>query len=315
MQPEHFYFGGGESETVMHPAVAVAMILAIILVLVLPRQKAIVPFLLVTFLIPVGQTLVLGGIHLYVLRIVLLFACARMLFVKFSSRSSVFGGGFGTLDKLFLWWAIFRASAFLILFGFQKEALISQGAFILDAFGGFFFLRYLIHDKKDMLRAVKVFAVVVTIIAACMLNEKLRDQNVFGYLGGFPIKPAVRDGAIRAQGPFAHAILAGSFGATLAPLFLWLWQSGKAKQAAILGVIGSTCMVLTCASSTPLMAYVAGFFGVSFLADAQAHAGCSMGASHRAGGIASCDEGTGLVFDCSRGFDRCVVGLSPGHAC
>ena len=33
MQPEHFYFGGGNLGTVMHPAVAAAMVLAIILIL------------------------------------------------------------------------------------------------------------------------------------------------------------------------------------------------------------------------------------------------------------------------------------------
>jgi hypothetical protein len=97
-----------------------------------------------------------------------------------------------------------------------------------------------------------------------MLNEKFHSQNVFGYLGGFPIVPQIRDGAIRAQGPFSHPILAGSFGATLLPLFFWLWQSGKAKAFAVFGVIGSSCIVLSCASSTPLLAYVAGIIAVCF---------------------------------------------------
>jgi hypothetical protein len=265
VQPEKLSFGGGVTETVMHPAVAAAMILVIVLVLVLPRQKVIAPFLLCTFLIPVGQTLVLGGLHLFVLRIVLLFACARVILAKFSSQTKVLGGGFNTFDKVFLVWAIYRTLAFLILYSFPSGALVNQGAFLLDVLGGYFFVRFLIHDDEDILKVVKAFAFIVAVVGASMLNEKFHNQNVFGYLGGYPpILPQVRDGAIRAQGPFSHPILAGSFAATSLPLFFWLWQSGKSKAMGILGAIGSTCMVLTCASSTPLLAYVAGIVAVCF---------------------------------------------------
>ncbi len=248
----------------MHPAVVGAMIIVIILILTLPRQRIIAPFLCCAFLVPPGQTLVLGGLHLYVLRVILLFAITRMVFTKLSSHASIFGGGFGYLDKAFSLWAILRALAFMILFSFRPVAVVNQGAFLLDVFGAFFFLRFLIHNDDDILRMVKVFAFIAAIVAVCMLNEKIHNQNVFGYLGGFSVVPQVRDGAIRAQGPFSHAILAGSFGATLLPLFFWLWQSGKSKPFAILGMIASTCIVVTCASSTPLMAYVAAIVAVCF---------------------------------------------------
>jgi hypothetical protein len=265
MQPEHFYFGGGNTETVMHPAVVAAMVLAIILILVLPRNKAVTPFLLATFLIPIGQTLVLGGLHLFVLRIILLFACARMIVAAFSSPASILGGGFNTFDKVFLAWVFYKVVAFLILFSFPMAAIVNQGAFLLDALGAYFFLRFLIHDEDDILRVVKVLAIIVAIVGVGMLNEKFHSQNLYGYLGGYPpVAPQIRDGAIRAQGPFAHPILAGSFAATSVPLFFWLWQSGKSKALSVLGTIGSTCMVLTAASSTPLLAYVSGIIAVCF---------------------------------------------------
>jgi hypothetical protein len=264
VSPQNFYFGGGSGDTVMHPAVAVAMILAIIMIFVLPRKQAITPFLLCTFLIPLGQTLVLGGVHLYVLRIVILFGCARMLFAKFSSQGNFLGGGFNSVDRVFILWAVFRATAFLILFAFPSAAIVNQVAFLLDALGGYFLLRFLIQDDEDILRAIKTLAVVAAIIGICMANEKLRSQNVYGYLGGFRIVPEMRDGAVRAQGPFSHPILAGSFGATLLPLFFWLWKSGKAKTMAIVGAIGSTCIVLSSASSTPLMAYMGGIVAICF---------------------------------------------------
>src|SRR5579863_975373 len=253
MPPEHFYFGGGAGDTVMHPLVALVMVISIILILVKPRQTLLAPFFICAFLIPVGQMLVVGGVHLFAFRILTLFGCVRLLIARSSSRTSIFGTGLNSLDTVFILWATFRSLAFLILFSFQSAAVVNQIATLIDMLGGYFFLRFLIRDDQDILRAIKLLAPIAAIVGVCMLNEKLRSQNIFGYLGGFPIVPQVRDGAIRAQGPFSHPILAGSFGATLLPLFFWLWQSGKAKVHAVAGVIGSSCIVLSCASSTPLL--------------------------------------------------------------
>ena len=65
MKPQSFRFGGGLSDTVLHPFIAVAMLIAVGLIVVLPRKKAIAPFLLAFFTIPFGQVLVLGGMHFF----------------------------------------------------------------------------------------------------------------------------------------------------------------------------------------------------------------------------------------------------------
>jgi hypothetical protein len=264
VQPDTYYFGGGAGDTVMHPLVALVVVISIILILVRPRQYLIAPFFVCAFLIPVGQMLVVGGVHLFALRIVILFGCLRMLFTRMSTHARIFGAGLNSLDTVFTLWATFRALAFLTLFSFQSAAVVNQVAALLDVLGGYFVLRFLIRDEQDILRAIKLLAVIAAILGACLVNEKLRGQNIFGYLGGFRIVPELRDGAIRAQGPFEHPLLAGSFGATLLPLFFWLWQSGKAKAHAFLGAIGSTFIVLACASSTPLLAYVAGIMAICF---------------------------------------------------
>jgi hypothetical protein len=110
----------------------------------------------------------------------------------------------------------------------------------------------------------KTFAIIVGMLGLIMLNEKFHHQNLFGYLGSGPIVPQARDGAIRAQGPFAHPILAGSFAATLLPFFLWLWHSKKTRLLAAAGVVGCTAMVISCASSTPLLSYLAVIVGICF---------------------------------------------------
>jgi hypothetical protein len=256
-------YGGGLNSSTIHPAILIAMIIAIILTLVLPRRFIVVPFVLVTFLAPYGEQLYVLGVHLFVPRILIVVALTRLLFNNPNSPQSRFAGGLNTVDTVFVLWLIFRATSFIILFRGDSGAIIYEGGFIWDMLGAYLVLRMLIQNEDDMVRIVKVFAVIAFICGLTMVNEKLRDQNVFGYLGGRFI-PDVREGAIRAEGPFAHPILAGTFGVTLVPLFWWLWHSKKTKPFAILGFIGSTLMMLTCASSTPLFGYLACFVGLAF---------------------------------------------------
>jgi hypothetical protein len=95
-----------------------------------------------------------------------------------------------------------------------------------------------------------------------MVYEHHSGVNPFGtYLGGAPTAPEIRNGSVRAQATFGHSILAGCFGGTLLPLFVWLW-SKKSWVAAAAGIVGSTLMVLMANSSTPILAYVAGILGL-----------------------------------------------------
>jgi hypothetical protein len=224
--------------------------------LVLPRKYVVIPFLLITFLAPRGQELYVAGMHWYVLRIVILAGYVRLVGAKFQVA-----GGLNGIDKVFILWAICRGVCPALLLP-QGGMLINQGAFWLEAFGGYFLLRYVIQDEEDIARAAKTLAALAVILGACMLNEHFHNVNVFGYLGGAPITPVERDGQIRAQAIFGHPILAGCFGATLVPLFYWLWKGGRSKFTAFLGVIGSTLMVLTSVSSTPALAYAAGLLSL-----------------------------------------------------
>src|ERR1700730_9233467 len=257
-------FGGGINASIIHPAVLVAMVLSIILILVLPRKFIVVPLLLMIFLALWGQQIFVAGVHLFVRRILILVALLRVTFINPNSPNSRFAGGLNPVDTVFILWVIVRAITFIIVFRGDSGAIIYQGGFVWDVLGGYILLRMLIQTEDDIVRVVKLFAVVAIVCGLTMVNEKLRGQNVFGYLGSLPIVSEIREGAIRAQGPFAHPILAGTFGVTLVPLFWWLWHSKKTKIFAILGFIGSTLMMLTCASSTPLFGYLACFIGLAF---------------------------------------------------
>jgi hypothetical protein len=263
MQPENFRFGGGVTHSTLHPITLVALVITIGLIFVLPRKRVIAPFLLMIFLFPLSQQVVFGGVHWLVLRIVILAGWARLIWGMLASHERPFKGRLNSVDKLFCAWVLCHVAAWAILY-MQAAALINQVGFVIDSLGGYLLLRYLIQDEGDVKLTIEVFAGIATVLAVFMLNERLHDVNLFGTLGAFPKVPQMRDGLIRAQGAFAHPILAGTFAGTIIPLFVWLWRSGKAKMAGALGVAGATIMVATSASSTPALAFVAGI-GALFL--------------------------------------------------
>jgi hypothetical protein len=253
-------FGAGANSSYIHPFVLILMIISVILMLILPRKYVVIPFLLTIFLTPFGQQVYVAGVHVFVPRILILVGWLRIIFTKMSSKTDFTSGGFTFVDKVFIFWAIFRATATYLEF-LEVGAIINQCGFLWDSLGGFFLLRFLIRDDEDIVRVIKAFAFIVAVLSVVMLNEKFRAVNVFGYIGG-RLTPFVRDGAIRSQGPFEGPIPAGTFAGTLLCLFVWLWQSRKTRIAGTIGLIAAGIMVVTSASSTPLLASIASGIGI-----------------------------------------------------
>ncbi|HST77867.1 MAG TPA: hypothetical protein VLN58_05210 [Verrucomicrobiae bacterium] len=251
-------FGGGSAGTLFHPLVAVALLLAIGLILFLPRKHVIVPLLLAIFLIPRDQVLVIGGAHFTALKVLFLTGLIRWAITR---GSLTLVGGLNSIDRVFALWAFCYPVVFTLQW-MQSQALIKSIGDSIDTFCGYFVLRFLIQDAEDVRRVIRVFVVISTVMALCMLNEHFTQQNVFGLLGGVRRVSEVRDGSIRASGVFQHSILAGCFGATLLPLFLSLWPNQRSKFEVSVGVISSATIIATSNGSTPILAYVAGIFAL-----------------------------------------------------
>jgi hypothetical protein len=264
VQPENLKFGGGSAESTLHPAVLVAMLLAVLLIFLLRKKHVIVPVLFISFLVPLGQQFYVGGLHVFVLRVVILAALIRGMASMFFSKARGFYGGFNSVDTTFFLWTFFHVLAFLILFSFQSAVFANQLGFVWDILGGYLVMRFFIQEQEDIERVIRTFAFLATVLAICMLNERYRMENVFGYLGAMKIVPEMRDGLVRAQATFGHPLLAGTFGATLVPLFFWYWNSGKSKLVAVIGVLSATIMAVCASSSTPFLAYAAGIGAVFF---------------------------------------------------
>jgi hypothetical protein len=260
--PTEKAFGGGVGQSIVGSGVLVLMLLAIVLVFLLPRRFVLAPLMFGVFLLPFGQTFVLGGVHIFVFRLMLLAGLIRAS-VSRSSDGPLFAGGFNAVDKLFVGGTIYGAVAFVLRFR-DVGAVVNQFGILWDVLGGYFAMRFLIRDDDDVQRAVKILTSVAAILAITMLYEKIYDVNLYARIAGQPIIPEIRNGSIRAQGPFHHAILAGCFGATLLPLFFWLWKSGKSMLVGIVGMLASTAITFSSASSTPVSAYLAGVLGIAF---------------------------------------------------
>ena len=261
MPPEHpITFGGGISETALHPAVLAAMLIAIALVMMLPRRYVLIPLIFITVLAPCGQGAVFAGVHLYVTRIITIFALLRVIQAKFTSRDRVFANGYTSVDSACVWCILCQAAAVILLFH-DVPSLINQAGILIDWLALYIILRFLLRDKQDSFRALRCFAIITVVLAVCMVVEHVKGVNLFSLIGGMRATPELREGKIRAQASFAHPLLAGAFGATLLPLFILLWQGGRAKVVAAMGIIGAAAMTITSNSSTPLLACAAGAAG------------------------------------------------------
>jgi hypothetical protein len=261
MEPEHWRFGGGAADTMLTPAVAVGMLIIIALIFILPRNKVITPFLLGCFTIPLGQVVVLAGLHFMVLRILIIAGLIRRAISGGASPPGKFPGGFTGVDGMVILWVV-TIQTLVTLQWMEMQSFIKNLGDFLDLFGGYLVVRYFIPDGETVRRAIKALAVVAVIQGFCMLNEHISHVNLFGYIGGISWLN-VRDGKIRSEGVLG-SISGGAFGAALIPLFLGLWTDRKDRMVAIAGVVGATTMVVTSNSSTSLLAFAATVVAIFF---------------------------------------------------
>ena len=255
--PTNYYFGGGDDATAGTPLAVALLLSAILLIFVLPRKYAYVPFLVAALLLPLHVVVLVGSLHFNATRILVLSGWLRLLV-----RRERFPGRLQPIDKIIPASAIISAIMYGMLWQ-DLGAVINRAGWLVTTMGAYFFLRFLIQDKEDMVRAIMTFAAVVILIAPLMWYEHLSADNPFWLLGA-PEITDVRDGQIRAQGPFGHAIVAGTVGAVLMPLFVGLFLSRRrTRWLAVAGVIGSTVMVLASRSSTPVLTAAAVIFGLA----------------------------------------------------
>jgi hypothetical protein len=259
---DHLKFGGGPNFTILNPIVLLAVLIAGVAICVGSRKKALAAFLAGSLLIPMDQVLMIGPAHFPMLRVLVLFGIIRMVREKTASKLRVFSHGINKIDVAVILLTLFVAVNGVLLFP-ESAAFINQLGNVFQIFGLYFLLRFLIRSEEDVLYAIQSLACIAAVIGIIMSWEVATGHSPYAMLGG--ARAAVyatldiRDDKVRAQGPFAHSILAGTFGAVLVPLFVGLWMRGKKyRKIAALGIISATVITLACNSSTPILGYAAG---------------------------------------------------------
>ena len=216
------------------------------------RRNAVAALLITAALIPLGQDIIIGGLHFYFLRILILAGLGRLLM-----RHETAGLKLAMVDKLFVGWVLVGFVCGLI----QKPSAETFGA-VYDTAGVYFIIRVLTRDPEDVLLYLRVLAFLGIAVGVSMICEAVTHHDPFYVLGGVPSNPMERGDRLRCEGPFRQPIMAGTFGATLFPLMVGLWQQGRNnKWLAFWGMIGAVVITITSASSGPLFTLLAAITG------------------------------------------------------
>ena len=235
----------------MNASVLVFLLLNAIGILALPRNWAALPLLIGACYMTLGQGFEIGPFSFTVIRILIGAGLVRLVV-----RGERLAGGLNGLDKLMMLWAFWAVASVPLLnnlageFDAGQEYIFRLGL-VYNTCGLYFLLRAFCHTIADVVGLCQMTAILLAPLALEMLVEMMIGANLFSAFGGVPAVAEMREGRFRAQGPFAHAILAGTVGAVSLPMLVCLWRLHR--NYAIVGSIACVTMVVACASSGPIM--------------------------------------------------------------
>jgi len=226
------------------------------MLLALPRKWAALPLLIGTCYMTQAQGVELGSFSFPFLRLIIAVGLVRLAMRREFERWT-----WHSLDKLIIIWG---AWALLSAFWHRDpvSSLIFRCGLVYDYLGLYLLFRCFITDIQDVVMLSKMTAVILIPVAIAMIWEHAAAYNFFSFLGGVPETPVVRQGHIRAQGPFRHPILAGTVGGVMLP-----WMVGLKSvhpRLALCGAISCVAMVLASRSSGPVGSLFAGVAALVF---------------------------------------------------
>jgi len=229
-----------------------------LLILTLPRRLMLFPIIASACFMTLGQQVVIADLHFTALRIIIFFGWLRLIF----RRDQPSPLKLNTLDKLIIVYTCVSIVIYVLLWR-TSESLINHLGFGYNVFGIYFLCRQSLRSHEDIERAIKIICICLIPLACLMLIEELTGRNIFSIFGGVPLMTVLRDGKLRAQGPFRHPILAGTLGATSMPLLIALWAKSKNRTLCLkLGLTSTAVVALTSVSSGPALAYMFGLISL-----------------------------------------------------
>lgn len=238
----------------MNPLALFFFLICAVALLTVPRKWAPAALLAGSIYMTLGQGIEIASINLPVYRMMLFVGVVRSVI-----KSEMPSGGLNTIDKLVIAW-----SFWMIVAGFfhdpERAGVIYHLGSVYNLSVVYFLMRAWCSNLEEVGDVVIIIALLLVPLAIEMLMEKASGKNLFSVFGGVSEYVQIREGKLRAQGPFLHPILAGTVGATCIPLFVGIYS--KSRSVGILGITAGLVMVFASASSGPVMSLI---FGVGSL--------------------------------------------------
>jgi hypothetical protein len=227
---------------IMNALGAAFLIVAVVFTVGLPRRLALLPLLLSATYMTGEQLLQVGPANFTIPRVLVAVGLLRAL-----ARREHISGGMHAVDGLMLLWAamLVGTSAF-----HPEEGWIFRSGIVWTEVGCYFVVRIFVQDLDDVQRVFRFMCVAMLPLAGLMLLEQWTGRNPFALLGADPTAQ-VREGNVRAAGPFAHPILAGTTGAVCLAMGLSLWQ--RSRRHALAGCAAGGAIVYAVMSSGPIL--------------------------------------------------------------
>jgi len=231
------------------------LLLSATALLTLPRKWAPIPLLASCCYMTIGQGVDLGQFSLPVYRITLAVGLLRVILRREMPDR------INPIDKLTALWAAWTIFASLFHEWAPGSGPVYASGFVYNIALVYFLTRAWCRDLGELAGVLRIVAWLLVPIAAAMVAEHLVEKNVFGVLfGGVSDAVAIRDGRIRAQGPFVHPLLAGTVGAVCLPLLVGIWR--RYRFSASIGIAACLVIVPASSSSGPLMSLFIGILAV-----------------------------------------------------
>ncbi len=221
----------------------------------LPRHKAALPLVIGATYITLGPSLDLGPFHFTVIRVLIAVGVLRVVV-----NGERLKRGWTQLDVLIVIWS-FWAVVSSVCHKDIVSTLVFRLGLAYNALGLYFLIRIFIQDWNDVIGICGFVIVALVPIAAEMMIEATTGRNLFSCFGGVADLSEIRGGKIRAQGPFAHSILAGTVGAVSFPMGVLFWRTNR--RLAWIGFASTLLIVALSRSSGPILTLLSAIIAIS----------------------------------------------------
>ena len=231
-------------------------IILIFVILKMPRRWAVLGVVSGVIYLTQGQEVNLGGINFMAIRFIEIVGFYRVIARKEFSISKL-----NSVDKYFLLFSSVYLFIFLVRSmvepSFTESRMYQIGLFV-DGTLSYFTFRGLLKDPEEFNQFLRDMVFLMMPFSMFLIVEAVTGKNFFSVMGGVPETPILRDGYYRCQGSFRHAITAGSLGATMMPLFIYLRASFEGRLRGTVGILICMVIIIASHSSGPLMGFAAG---------------------------------------------------------